>query len=151
MDEFDEVGDSSYLPTPIQEGTLVSPIQEGTLVSREYDFPTVPSHRVLTRAQKESRILEQIPLLKKMFPELKFLFVFKDVKSNIKNVPMEDIDKFIDALTLFENKESKESNQTLLRRMHSALSKTLKGGKSKTKTKTKTKTKRRKTQTKRKL
>jgi hypothetical protein len=157
MDEFDDVGDSSYLPTPIQEGNLVSPIQEGTLVSRkdeprEYDFPTVPHKKVLTqkekeevRKEKEAIIVEQIPLLKKMFPESKFLFLFKDIASNIKNVPMDDIDKFIDALTLFVSEQDTEFKKILVRRMHSALSNTLKGGKSKRK-KTKTqKGKRRKT------
>jgi hypothetical protein len=155
-DEFNNVGELSYVPNPIQEGnlvspiqdgalvasdiqegTLVSPIQEGNLVSpiqeetpQKYDFPTLPR-----REEKESIILEQIPLLKKMFPESKFLFLFKDIKSNIKNVPMHDIDKFIDALTLFTEQQDTEIKKTLVRRMHSALSNTLKGGKSKTKTK----------------
>ena len=162
MDEFDEVGDLSYVQNPIQEGTLVSPIQEGTLVSpiqegtlvsrkdepREYDFPTVPHKKVLTqkekeevRKEKEASIVEQIPLLKKMFPELKFLFLFKDIASNIKNVPMDDIDKFIDALTSFASEQDTETKKILARRMHSALSKTLKGGKSK---QNKTKAKKRK-------
>ena len=159
MDEFDEVGDLSYVQNPIQEGTLVSPIQEGTLVSpiqegtlapREYDFPTVPKHQVLTRAQKEARISKKILELrqKQMFPDLKMLFAFKDIASNIKNVPMEDIDNCMDALTLFELEPNIETKKILARRMHSALSKTLKGGKSK---QNKTKAKKRKQKKTRKL